>query len=390
MEAVGRLAGGLAHDVNNMVGAIAGFTSFLLEDLDPQSEQYRFVTRIAQVCRQAKDLVAQVMAFARAGRVEKHRVDLAAAVAEDAAMLRGAVAASTTLAIEADTALPVLINRGQVHQVLLNLCVNASDALDGRPGEVAVRLEPIEPGHPDHRRFAEEPDEPGLAQARGGALDGARRYAAIRVADTGCGMDQATLDRAFEPFYSTKAPSRGTGLGLAVIHGIVAACNGAYLVTSRVGVGSSFTLYLPLLDAPAAPEAADASELPATSVLVIDDESAVTDMLSTGLERLGYDVTSSNDPLEALEAFETEPAAWDVVITDHVMPGLAGTTVIERVKARRPDCVAILLTGFADRFDAQAAARAAGADACLLKPVDPRRLADQVRALLERPAALSA
>ena len=389
LEAVGRLAGGLAHDVNNMIGAIAGFASFLLEDLDPKSEQYRFVTRIEQVCRQAKDLVVQVLAFARAGRVEKHTIDLVAAAAEDSALLRGALPATTALSIEAGKQrLPVVINRGQVHQLLLNLCVNASDALEGQPGEVAVRLEPIEPGHPDHRRFADDADEPEVACARGGTLDPARRYVALRVTDTGCGMDQATLDRAFEPFYSTKAPSRGTGLGLAVIHGIVAACNGAYLVTSRLGRGSSFTLYLPLTDDPAIAAPADAADLPAISLLVIDDESAVTDMLSTGLERLGYDVTCSNDPVEALDAFEADPAAWDVVITDHVMPGLAGTTVIERIKRRRPDCLAILLTGFADRFDAHDAARKAGADACLLKPVDPRHLDDQMRALLKRKAAV--
>ena len=383
MEAVGRLAGGIAHDFNNMIGAILGFNSFLLEDLDPTTQEHRFASRIAQVCRNAKHLVEQVLAFARAGHVEKHTIDLRAAVAENAPLLDAALASSTDLTVEVgDAPLPVVINDGQVHQVLLNLCVNASDALGGRPGRVAVRLERIGADHPDHRRLADEQADPEVARARSGRLDAAQVYCAIRVSDTGCGINQATLDRVFEPFYSTKPPGSGTGLGLAVIHGIVTACGGAYQVTSRLGDGSEFSLYLPLASDAAAPPVTHTPAGPA-SLLVVDDEINITDMLAIGLERLGYEVTCCNDPAEALRAFEQDPGAWDIVITDHAMPGLTGAALIERIKAIRPDCPTVLFTGFGD----QAAARDAGADAFLIKPIEPRRVAETVHELLNRSAA---
>jgi PAS domain S-box-containing protein len=262
LEAVGRLAGGIAHDFNNMIGAISGFASFLLEDLAPSGEPHRFATRIAQVCRQAKYLVAQVLAFARAGKIEKATVDLRAAITEDAALLKPALPPSVSLTVDAGpSALPVEINRGQVHQLLLNLCVNAGDAIGGA-GTIAVRLAGIDPGDPCYRGFADELADggaaPGAAGVRGGTLDGVRRYATLEVADSGCGMDQATLERAFEPFYSTKPADRGTGLGLAVVSGIVAACDGAYRVSSRTGAGSTFSIYLPLANAPPALRALDA------------------------------------------------------------------------------------------------------------------------------------
>jgi PAS domain S-box-containing protein len=388
MEAVGRLAGGIAHDFNNMIGAITGFNSFLIEDLDPATPEHQFATRIAQVCRSAKHLVEQVLAFARAGQVEKRTIDLRAAVAEDAPLFKAALPPSTHLAVDVGAvALPVVINEGQVNQVLLNLCVNASDALGGRPGQVAVRLEPVGAGHPDHRRLVDEHGEPGAARARGGRLDADRAYCAIRVSDTGCGMDQATLDRVFEPFYSTKPPGRGTGLGLAVIHGIVTACDGAYLVTSRLGGGAEFAIYLPLAGPPTPSRDTDDAPPGPASLLVVDDEINITDMLAIGLERFGYEVTCCNDPAEALHAFEQDPGAWDIVITDQTMPGLTGAALIARIKAIRPDCPTILLTGFSDRAAAQAVARGAGADGWLVKPIEPRHVADKVRELLDRSAA---
>jgi PAS domain S-box-containing protein len=391
MEAVGRLAGGIAHDFNNMIGAIVGFNSFLLEDLDAATPQHRFATRIAQVCEQAKRVVRQVVAFSRAGEVDKKVIDLRAAISEDEAVLRGALPASTTLTIDVGTTpLPVLINEGQVAQMLLNLCVNASDAMGGAPGSVALRIERIDADHPDHQRFADTTRHADVARATGGALDREHSYCAVRVSDTGCGMNQATVDRIFEPFFTTKGPGRGTGLGLAVIHGIVTAYDGAYLVNSTRGRGSEFVLYLPLADAaevvPAVP-AADQGLTGSESLLIVDDEVDMTDMLSIGLERLGYDVTCSNDPVEALRGFEEDTDAWDVVIADRTMPTMTGTALIERIKALRPNCPALLYTGFADAMAARTAPGKAGADAVLLKPIEPRRVAAKVRELLDRRVA---
>jgi CheY-like chemotaxis protein len=211
----------------------------------------------------------------------------------------------------------------------------------------------------------------------------------MRVTDSGTGMDQATLDRIFEPFFTTKPRSRGTGLGLAVVHGIVTAYQGAYLVQSRIGVGSALAIYLPLALAHAhtADDAAVTEPVRGgESVLIVDDDVDLADMLSIALERLGYDVTCCNDPRQALDAFEQDPGAWDLVITDQVMPAIKGLELIERLKAIRPDCVTVLCTGFADNVS-ETRALAAGADLFILKPAEPRHIAECIRELLDRRVA---
>jgi signal transduction histidine kinase/CheY-like chemotaxis protein len=386
MEAVGRLASGIAHDFNNMIGAIAGFASFLVEDLPPATTQRRFAARIAQVCDHAKEVVKQVLAFGRIGDVERRLLDLRGLIAQDEPLLRSALSPPTRLTVDLGSApLPMVVNAGQVHQVLLNLCLNANDALDGAPGAITITLARLDPGHPD-RRLGSAEGEAGVACAVGGQLDPERSYAAIRVGDTGCGMDQATLDRVFEPFYTTKGPGRGTGLGLAVTHGIVTAYAGAYRAVSRRGEGSVFTIYLPLADASVdttAPTAIDDALRGPESVLLIDDDADMTEMMSTGLERLGYDVTSSNDPVEALQAFEQDPEAWDIVVTDQAMPGMLGSELATRIKARRPGCPVVIYTGYADRAVDAATREPGSADVTVLKPIEPRRVAEHIRRLLE-------
>ncbi|MBI3516085.1 MAG: PAS domain-containing protein, partial [Proteobacteria bacterium] len=387
MEAVGRLASGIAHDFNNMIGAITGFSSFLIEDLPSGTPQHQFAARIAQVCGHAKDVVKQVTAFSGTGEVETRLVDLRSLVAKDEPLVRASLAPATRLTVDpGTTSLPMIVNDGQIHQVLLNLCVNANDALGGRPGTITARLERIGAGHPDRRHFAVSAREAGVATMAGGALDPARAYGSIRITDTGVGMDQATLDRVFEPFFTTKGPSRGTGLGLAVIHGIVIGYQGAYRVTSRAGHGSEFTIYLPLvaetIDAAPVPRIGDAQR-GSESILVIDDDRDMTELMSVGLERLGYDVTCSNNPTEALRAFRKDPGAWDAVVTDHSMPGMLGATLAKRIKVIRPDCPVVLYSGGADL--AVLGPRAApDADRVLLKPIEPRRVAEHIRGLLDR------
>ncbi|MBI3516450.1 MAG: response regulator, partial [Proteobacteria bacterium] len=237
--------------------------------------------------------------------------------------------------------------------------------------------------------FGGGPRDLESALARGGRLDPGRRYGAIRVADSGAGMDQATVEQIFEPFFTTKEGGHGTGLGLAVVHGIVMAYDGAYLVRSRVGTGSEFSLYLPLDEtiSEAATETDGTASLRGDeSVLIVDDEVDLTDMLSIGLERLGYDVTCCNDPFEALHAFEQDPGAWDVVVTDHMMPAMRGVALIERLKTISPGVATLLCTGFSDGATEEAARRA-GADAFLMKPLEAHRIAQQMRALLDQRAS---
>jgi PAS domain S-box-containing protein len=392
MEAVGRLAGGIAHDFNNMLGAIIGFNGFLLEDLPAASPEHRLAVKVAQVCEHAKAVVKQVLDFARSPSVERELVELGDAVEADRILVEGTLPASTRVVLAPPAAdLPVLVNKAQLYQVLLNLCKNASDALAGAPGTITIELARIARGDLEFDAFAATGlADDGTARASHGHLADDQAYAMLRVSDTGCGMDQATLERVFEPFFTTKPRSSGTGLGLAVIHGIVASGDGAYRVTSRLGQGSAFSIYLPIAAATAQGRPVVAPPAPRAggeSVLIVDDDADAAEALSIGLERLGYDVTCSSDPLEALHGFEADPGAWDVIITDELMPGMTGSVLAERIKRVRPRCPVILSTGLTG--SAVLIGTGGSLDAVIEKPAQPGRIAEVVRRLLDEtvPAA---
>jgi PAS domain S-box-containing protein len=381
LEAVGRLASGIAHDFNNLLGAILGFAGFLQEDLPPDSPQHGYAARITRASEHAKEVVKQLLAFTRATDVERRTMDLAALVADSAELLRASLPSSTRLAVDCGTAvLPAMVNSGQIHQILLNLCINANDALDGQPGTIALSLARIDAGL---RELPMPGPRDGGGVAASGHLRPDRAYARLTVADEGSGMDAATLGRVFDPFFTTKGPGRGTGLGLAVVYGIVNAYDGALTVESWPGGGTTFSIYLPLAtDAP--PEIGEARPADrargSETVLLVDDEADLLEMMRIGLTRLGYDVTACSDPLAALELFRADPAHWDAVVTDQVMPGMKGFTLIGKLRAIRPDCPIILCTGFNDGATERQATEA-GANGFFLKPIEPYRIAETIRTL---------
>ncbi len=393
IDALGHLAGGIAHDFNNIIGAILGFAGFLLQDLPKETPEHDFARHIALAGERAKDLVQQILAFSRRSTVERKPIDLAHLLNETKHLIRAALPTSTELVITgAEDGLVAQANAGQVSQILLNLCLNANDALQNEPGTVSVELSRLRAGSPDYVMFAR-----GAAMSADaaetemrlvtGELDPSRDYARLIVADTGVGMNAETLKRVFDPFFTTKERGRGTGLGLSVVHGITTAYGGACLVTSRLGAGSVFAIYLPLAgveiaaidDATAAPILRGRER-----ILVVDDETEMTDMLTIGLERLGYEVVALNDPDEVLAAFSEDPTAWDVVISDQVMPRMKGLTLFQRLKLVRASLRFILCTGFSDGAT-EKTALTAGVDAFFLKPVSPEQLAACVRRLLDEP-----
>lgn len=379
MEAVGRLAGGIAHDFNNMLGAIIGFNSFLLEDLSGAPREYAM--RVAQLCEHGKLIVRQVLDFARAQNVEREVVELAGSVEADCVLVEGALPRTTRLVVgrAIDGPLPVMANRGQLYQSLLNLCKNASDAMSGAPGTVMISVSRAA-GTSGFDSFGRR-SETGWHEVVHGQLDPGREYAVLRVADEGCGMDRETLERIFEPFYSTKERGRGTGLGLAVLHGVVMASEGACCVASRPGHGSAFSVYLPLAQAGESAQAAPhAGREGLESVLLVDDDETVVEALAIGLERLGYEVTCANSPSEALDAFRQDPEAWDAIIVDEVMPGMSGTVLAAGVKAVRPNCPVVICTGLSlsGRLVADGVL-----DSILSKPVQPGLVAEELRKLLD-------
>jgi signal transduction histidine kinase/ActR/RegA family two-component response regulator len=373
MEAIGQLAGGVAHDFNNLLGSISGFAGFLDQDIPKDTEQHHFVRRILSACERGKALVDQIMTFSRTRAIEQVAVDLRQVMQHSRELLSGAMPLSVRLSFDLGHG-PVMVlgNEDQIGQIVANLCINARDALPDRSGDISVQLANVFPGAPDYRRTF-------LV----GTLNPNRRYARIDVRDSGAGIAPEHLSRIFEPFFTTKERGHGTGLGLAIVHGIIVSYEGACAVESALGQGTCFSIYLPVIERPALSQPIETKAEDARGrerILVIDDEVDITDVLSIGLERLGYEVGALNDSLEAFDAFTEDPNAWDVVVTDHSMPGLTGLEIAEKIKALRPDVAVILCTGLDDGV-LRPAAQKAGIDGFLVKPTTPERIAGLVRGL---------
>ncbi len=242
MKAMGQLAGGIAHDFNNLLGAMTGFASFLSEDLAHRPKERLHANRILDLCERAKSLVSQVLAFARADRVDRQFIDIRPVIRQAQEFMAATLPATTRLVVECDEA-PVYLNAnaGQISQLVINLSIHASHALDGRVGEITIGLECLHTRDPD----ALTNRDPGVNHHSFGALQPDLYYVRITVSDNGAGLDQATLDHVMEPFFTTTASSDGSGLGLTIVHGIVAAYGGAYAIRSRLGFGTVFQIYLP-------------------------------------------------------------------------------------------------------------------------------------------------
>jgi CheY-like chemotaxis protein len=372
----------VAHDFNNILGAILGFGSLLAQDLARESAPAHYVQRMLAAAERGRELVKQILAFARTGEVDRSIIDLAQIVRQSEPLLSATVAKSTRLEfVYSGESLPVNGNGVRLGQLILNLCVNASQALAGKPGTVKVEV----------ARAA--PDEPGAMEAKAapgeyftGTLDAARPYARLRVSDSGEGIAPELLERIFEPFFTTKGRHQGTGLGLAVVHGVVESHGGACHISSNPQSGSIFSIYLPLSDTPAAAGPPPQSrQRPLTGherLLIVDDEPDLVEMLVAGFARLGYEAVGVGDPREALAAFLEDPAAFDLVITDQVMPGPSGLELTRKLKAARPDIKVILCTGYSDNIS-ETSARAAGVDVYHVKPMDAFGLSASIRTLID-------
>ena len=382
MEALGRLAGGIAHDFNNILGSILGFAGLIRQDLPQGSEDRRFAERILSACERGKALIDQIRTFALAGVAERRPVDLARVLKQNESFLSASLPRTTQMRIEpVGPGLTVLGSEALIGQAIVNLCINASEALDGRDGDVIVGI-----SRANKAEVAELAARPAIAGERCfGVLDARRDYAVIKVNDTAGGIPDNVLDRMFEPFFTTKGRERGTGLGLAVVRGVVESHGGACRVKTRLGVGTEISIYLPLQAVMAkpvpVPRASDENEKlrGRERILIVDDEPDLVDMLSVGLTRLGYEAVAVTDPLEALEAVQEEPNAWDVVVTDEMMPQLRGVDLLRRVKAIRPNVITVLCTGYSENDEV---AHAGCVDIFLLKPVDAEAVAQRLRAAI--------
>ncbi|MEO7413936.1 MAG: GAF domain-containing protein [Opitutaceae bacterium] len=357
MEAIGTLAGGIAHDFNNVLAAIGGYTELAKWETAENPVVTEYLGAVLQGTRRATDLVRQILSFSRRQEIQRKPLKLRVVLDEALQLLRATIPTTVEFVLSPAPDTPnVMADATQVHQVVMNLCTNAAHAMKDGPGRLTIKLEKFQ-----------------LDAAAVSSLAGLRRgtYVRLSIGDNGHGMDPATQSRIFEPFFTTKPPGEGTGLGLAVVHGIMQSHEGAVSVESRVGEGTTFHLYFPAhvaADLVSTPKIAEIPRGTGQKILLVDDEAPLANMGKRILERLGYQVDSYTNPREALLALHAQPGAYDLVITDYMMPALTGTALAEQIHALRPDLPIILTTGYSATLNAEKV-EAMGISKLLLKPV---------------------
>ncbi|HSO18105.1 MAG TPA: PAS domain-containing protein, partial [Desulfosarcina sp.] len=369
MEAIGTLAGGIAHDFNNILSAIIGFTEMSLLDIPPDSGLSGNLRKVLQAGGRARDLVKQILTFSRQSQMDPRPIQIHPIVKEAMKLLRASLPATLQMDAVVQPAGPVMADPTQIHQLVMNLCTNARDAMEGRDGTLTVILEP----------FVMEADEAArYPRLRPGT------FAKLKVCDTGQGIPAHVLEKIFDPFFTTKGEGRGTGMGLAVVHGIVDRIGGAIAVDSQVGRGACFTIYLPVIDEKPSDVLPASLEVPGGSerILFVDDEAFQADLGRQLLGRLGYRVSAFTRSPEAWQAFQDDPQAFDLVITDMTMPELTGDELARRIMSLRPDLPVVLCTGYSERIGEETAAEL-GIRGFVMKPVVIRELALLLRDILD-------
>ena len=370
MEAIGTLAGGIAHDFNNILAAIIGFSEIVEEDLPDNSPNRLYMKRVLKAAFRGRDLVQQILTFARKTELERHPVSLSSITKETVQFLRASI--PTTIEIILDitaTSDTILATPGEVQQVLMNLLTNASLAMQEKGGILRVSIMDVdlEPGNP----FLEPEMLPG-------------EYVKLTVTDTGTGMTPDVMERMFDPFFTTRKVGHGTGLGLAVVYGIVKKLQGNITVESKPGVGSTFQVFFPRVrtDSQSETTAPEQSRGNRERVLFIDDDESLVEWGQAILERLGYEVTVMNDSTKAFEIFIVDPSRFDLVITDQTMPGMIGLRLAKELLKIRPDIPIILLTGHSDAVTPDSLEEA-GIKEFLMKPLRKQQLAEVIRRVLD-------
>ena len=370
MEAIGTLAGGIAHDFNNILASVIGYTELAFLDSGKGTQQQNSLQNVLIAGNRAKDLVKQILTFSRQTDQEQKPVQLKLVVKEALKLLRASIPSTIEIEkiIESDSL--VLGDPTQIHQVFMNLCTNATHAMREQGGVLTVSLS-------DEDLDSESnPDYPGL---KPGA------YINLTVSDTGHGITSDNLKKIFDPFFSTKEKGEGTGMGLSVVHGIVQSHGGAVYVHSEPGKGSTFKVFLPVIERLLEPE--DMIERPLLTgtehILFIDDEPAIVDMGKKTLESLGYDVVTRTSSIEALELFRAQKSRYDLVITDMTMPHMTGIDLAKELMSIRPGIPIILCTGFSEKID-ENRAKKIGLRAFVLKPILRREIANTIREVLDK------
>ena len=370
MESIGTLAGGIAHDFNNILSAILGYAEMAREDCIPGSTMATDLDQVILASNRAKVLTQQILAFSRQSQNEKTPHNPAFIAREAIKLLRSSL--PTTIRIEqnidTDAGL-ILADPTEIHQVLMNLCTNAFHAMEDTGGVLSIGLRKV--------------SLPRQEQA-GNGNETSDDYIELSVKDTGAGIPQEIRERIFEPYFTTKEMGKGTGMGLAIVHGIIKNYGGEITCRSEMGQGTQFNIVLPMYAGKIVhgSKPIDTMQTGTEHVLLLDDEEILVEMARNMLERMGYKVTTRTSSLEALTTFENQPGAFDIVITDQTMPGMTGIDLARRMLQIRPDLPVILCTGYSSQISEEKA-KSFGIQGFAMKPLSKKELGDLIRTVLD-------
>jgi PAS domain S-box-containing protein len=372
MEAIGTLAGGIAHDFNNILSAIFGYTELASLHAENREQLQRDLSSIQQGAERAKELIQQILTFSRQSKLRREPLRIGIVVSEAVKLLRSSIPATIEIREQIDAAdQVVLADAIQIHQVVMNLCTNAYYAMREKGGILGIQLrkKEIRPGDP----LLGSTIEPG-------------QYLELEISDTGIGMDQATREKIFDPYFTTRRSGEGTGLGLAVVHGIVREHQGVIQVYSESGQGSCFRIYLPVSQVEIVETAAEPKPLNNIggnrSILLVDDDLTILDIATKVFTTCGYKVTACSDPEEALAVFGEQSEKFDLLITDMTMPHMTGIELFNRVQQISPGFPTILCTGYSELINRNSAL-AMGIRAYIAKPVTMSDLVAVVKQTLD-------
>ena len=370
MESIGSLAGGIAHDFNNILFPIVGLSEMMLDDFPPESMERQNIQEILNAGTRGRELVQQILSFSRQSEHQPIPVHIQKILKEVLKLCRATIPADITITKDIQTDCgSVMADPTQIHQIAMNLITNAYHAVETAGGTISLQL--TEMG-------VNQTDDPVEDLTPG-------RYAMLSVSDTGTGIDPAVISKIFDPYFTTKEKGRGTGLGLATVYGIVKSYGGEIRVFSDFGKGTTFHVYLPLLEKAQEPETKkETFPLPTGTehILLVDDEKPIVHLEKQMLERLGYQTTCFTSSRDALAAFQADPSHFDLVITDMNMPHITGMQLAKELIAARSDICIIICTGFSERINKEKAADI-GIRGFLMKPVIRSKLAAMVRQVLD-------
>lgn len=394
MEAIGRMAGGIAHDFNNILAAMMGYSEFLIDDLDKKSKEHEYASQIYKAGLQARDLVDHMLAFSRRSETSRETIDLTEPFDETIKILSASFPRSVEFSSHISAKHPFIKgNATQIGQVLMNLCVNAKDAMDDERGSLRLTLEDWNPNSSEIQPLlSDEPTNPSaVAPTKTHAISRERThlyvgrlarnmdYLKLTVSDTGSGIPKTVAEHIFEPFYTTKSVNEGTGLGMSMAHGVVLEHGGAIFMDSETGKGTTFELFFPVTTEIAEhDEEREAETISGEGrVLIVEDQDSVRMMMKKMTERLGYQVKTVSDPVEALEML-SEENDFDVIITDHTMPKMTGIELAQKIYQDKPELPFIMISGYSQKRLENAANLSPNIKGVLRKPIKSNRLSNVI------------